>query len=130
MSVRFGIAGWSYDDWRGVVYPRTCADTLRFCAARASRAGDDQEALRCMSRLRDIYREAGDQPRLRLAHGIRAGAQEPGELRGDGLDPYAGGECALEAAQLFGHAVPQVARVCERLGLGQSGVNLFMTNLM
>ena len=30
--LKFGIAGWSYDDWRGVVYPRNCRDTLRFCA--------------------------------------------------------------------------------------------------
>ena len=26
-----GIAGWSYDDWKGVVYPSGCRDTLRFC---------------------------------------------------------------------------------------------------
>jgi uncharacterized protein YecE (DUF72 family) len=31
-QVRFGIAGWSYEDWRGVVYPRNCRDTLRYCA--------------------------------------------------------------------------------------------------
>ena len=31
-AVRFGIAGWSYDDWKGVVYPRGCKDTLRYCA--------------------------------------------------------------------------------------------------
>jgi uncharacterized protein YecE (DUF72 family) len=30
--LKFGIAGWSYDDWRGVVYPRSCKDTLRYCA--------------------------------------------------------------------------------------------------
>ena len=30
--MKFGIAGWSYDDWKGVVYPRGCKDTLRFCA--------------------------------------------------------------------------------------------------
>lgn len=31
-SLEFGIAGWSYDDWRDVVYPRGCKDTLRYCA--------------------------------------------------------------------------------------------------
>ncbi len=31
-TLKFGIAGWSYDDWRGVVYPRSCQDTLRYCA--------------------------------------------------------------------------------------------------
>ncbi len=31
-NIKFGIAGWSYDDWRGVVYPRSCKDTLRYCA--------------------------------------------------------------------------------------------------
>ena len=31
-ALRFGIAGWSYDDWKGVVYPAGCKDTLRFCA--------------------------------------------------------------------------------------------------
>ncbi len=31
-NVRFGIAGWSYEDWKGVVYPHGCKDTLRFCA--------------------------------------------------------------------------------------------------
>jgi uncharacterized protein YecE (DUF72 family) len=31
-TLKFGIAGWSYDDWRGVVYPRSCKDTLRYCA--------------------------------------------------------------------------------------------------
>ena len=31
-EIKVGIAGWSYDDWRGVVYPRSCKDTLRFCA--------------------------------------------------------------------------------------------------
>ena len=30
--VRLGIAGWSYDDWKGTVYPRTCRDPLVFCA--------------------------------------------------------------------------------------------------
>ncbi len=32
-AVRFGIAGWSYADWRGVVYPRGCSDTLRHVAS-------------------------------------------------------------------------------------------------
>lgn len=31
-GVRFGIAGWTYDDWRNVVYPRGCKDELRFLA--------------------------------------------------------------------------------------------------
>jgi uncharacterized protein YecE (DUF72 family) len=30
--VAFGIAGWSYADWRGVVYPPGCRDALRYCA--------------------------------------------------------------------------------------------------
>lgn len=30
--VRIGIAGWSYNDWKGVVYPAGCKDTLQFCA--------------------------------------------------------------------------------------------------
>ena len=30
--MKFGIAGWSYEDWKDVVYPRGCKDTLRFCA--------------------------------------------------------------------------------------------------
>ena len=30
--VRLGIAGWSYADWKGRVYPAGCKDTLRFCA--------------------------------------------------------------------------------------------------
>ncbi|MCK5945540.1 MAG: DUF72 domain-containing protein [Planctomycetes bacterium] len=30
----FGVAGWSYDDWKGVVYPRGCKDTLRAVAER------------------------------------------------------------------------------------------------
>lgn len=33
-EVLFGVAGWSYADWRGVVYPRDCADPLRAVAAR------------------------------------------------------------------------------------------------
>lgn len=32
--VRFGVAGWSYEDWKGVVYPRNCKDTLRAVAER------------------------------------------------------------------------------------------------
>ncbi len=31
-SVQIGIAGWSYPDWRGRVYPRGCKDELRFLA--------------------------------------------------------------------------------------------------
>lgn len=31
-SIRIGIAGWSYADWKGIVYPRGCSDPLRFCA--------------------------------------------------------------------------------------------------
>ena len=31
-SIAFGIAGWSYEDWRGIVYPRGCKDTLRHVA--------------------------------------------------------------------------------------------------
>lgn len=27
-----GIAGWSYEDWKGIVYPKDCKDTLRYCA--------------------------------------------------------------------------------------------------
>ncbi|MFO1076998.1 MAG: DUF72 domain-containing protein [Planctomycetota bacterium] len=30
----FGVAGWSYDDWKDVVYPRNCKDTLRAVAQR------------------------------------------------------------------------------------------------
>jgi hypothetical protein len=33
-EILFGIAGWSYEDWKDVVYPRGCKDTLRFCAER------------------------------------------------------------------------------------------------
>lgn len=33
-EVRFGVAGWSYPDWRGVVYPKGCKDTLRAVAQR------------------------------------------------------------------------------------------------
>lgn len=33
-EVLFGVAGWSYADWRDVVYPRGCKDTLRAVAAR------------------------------------------------------------------------------------------------
>ncbi len=32
--VQFGIAGWSYPDWKGIVYPRGCKDPLRFVAER------------------------------------------------------------------------------------------------
>lgn len=32
--VWFGVAGWSYPDWKGVVYPRDCKDTLRAVAQR------------------------------------------------------------------------------------------------
>ncbi len=32
--VRFGVAGWSYEDWKDVVYPRNCKDTLRAVAQR------------------------------------------------------------------------------------------------
>ena len=31
-SVQIGIAGWSYADWRGVVYPRGCRDELAWIA--------------------------------------------------------------------------------------------------
>jgi uncharacterized protein YecE (DUF72 family) len=33
-AVLFGVAGWSYEDWKGVVYPRNCKDTLRAVAPR------------------------------------------------------------------------------------------------
>ena len=33
-EILFGVAGWSYADWKGVVYPRGCKDTLRFVAGR------------------------------------------------------------------------------------------------
>lgn len=32
MAVHFGIAGFSYADWKGKVYPSGCADPLAFCA--------------------------------------------------------------------------------------------------
>lgn len=32
--ILFGVAGWSYADWKDVVYPRNCKDTLRAVAAR------------------------------------------------------------------------------------------------
>ncbi|MHC5064814.1 MAG: DUF72 domain-containing protein [Planctomycetota bacterium] len=28
-EIRIGIAGWSYPDWKGIVYPRSCKDSLR-----------------------------------------------------------------------------------------------------
>jgi uncharacterized protein YecE (DUF72 family) len=34
LDLKFGVAGWSYPDWKDVVYPRTCKDTLRFVAER------------------------------------------------------------------------------------------------
>lgn len=30
--IRVGLAGWSYEDWKGIVYPSGCKDTLRWCA--------------------------------------------------------------------------------------------------
>jgi uncharacterized protein YecE (DUF72 family) len=33
-DVLFGVAGWSYADWKGVVYPPGCKDTLRAVAQR------------------------------------------------------------------------------------------------
>ena len=33
-EVLFGVAGWAYEDWRDVVYPRGCKDTLRAVAER------------------------------------------------------------------------------------------------
>lgn len=33
-EVLFGVAGWSYEDWKDVVYPRHCKDTLRAVAER------------------------------------------------------------------------------------------------
>lgn len=33
-EVLFGVAGWSYEDWKGIVYARDCKDTLRAVAAR------------------------------------------------------------------------------------------------
>lgn len=35
-DVLFGVAGWSYADWKGIVYPRGCKDTLRAVAERVS----------------------------------------------------------------------------------------------
>ena len=32
----FGVAGWSYPDWKGIVYPRNCKDTLRAVAQQVS----------------------------------------------------------------------------------------------
>lgn len=32
--VLFGVAGWSYPDWKGIVYPSNCKDTLRAVAER------------------------------------------------------------------------------------------------
>jgi uncharacterized protein YecE (DUF72 family) len=31
-GILFGVAGWSYPDWKDVVYPRNCKDTLRAVA--------------------------------------------------------------------------------------------------
>lgn len=31
-GLRVGVSGWSYEDWRGIVYPRGCRDTLRAVA--------------------------------------------------------------------------------------------------
>ncbi|MEO6597963.1 MAG: DUF72 domain-containing protein [Planctomycetota bacterium] len=33
-KILFGVAGWSYPDWKDVVYPRNCKDTLRAVAQR------------------------------------------------------------------------------------------------
>jgi len=33
-EILFGVAGWSYPDWKGIVYPANCKDTLRAVAAK------------------------------------------------------------------------------------------------
>lgn len=33
-AIRFGVAGWSYPDWKDIVYPRNCKDTLLAVAQR------------------------------------------------------------------------------------------------
>ncbi len=33
-EILFGVAGWSYPDWKGIVYPANCKDTLRAVAAQ------------------------------------------------------------------------------------------------
>ncbi|MCR9246271.1 MAG: DUF72 domain-containing protein [bacterium] len=33
-EVLIGVAGWSYPDWQGIVYPKNCKDTLRVVAER------------------------------------------------------------------------------------------------
>jgi uncharacterized protein YecE (DUF72 family) len=35
-EVLLGVAGWSYQDWKGIVYPRSCKDTLRAVAERVA----------------------------------------------------------------------------------------------
>ncbi|MFO1053506.1 MAG: DUF72 domain-containing protein [Planctomycetota bacterium] len=30
--IEVGVSGWSYPDWKGIVHPRSCRDTLRFVA--------------------------------------------------------------------------------------------------
>ena len=32
-AIAVGVSGWSYDDWKGIVYPSNCRDTLRAVAA-------------------------------------------------------------------------------------------------
>jgi uncharacterized protein YecE (DUF72 family) len=33
-EILFGVAGWSYPDWKDIVYPRNCKDTLRAVAQK------------------------------------------------------------------------------------------------
>ncbi|MBI5850336.1 MAG: DUF72 domain-containing protein [Planctomycetes bacterium] len=34
VPIAVGVSGWSYDDWKGIVYPPGCRDTLRAVASR------------------------------------------------------------------------------------------------
>ena len=58
MALHIGIAGWSYADWQGKVYPASCRDTLAFCARYVELIEDKKLGKRIFAAIRAEWERA------------------------------------------------------------------------
>ncbi len=132
MDVRFGVAGWSYADWQGIVYPRGCQDTLRAVAERVDliEINTTFYGLPTVKNCRSWLERTADLGTLftaklpqQFTHERRWDADLVAQVR-DGFAPLStSGRCAGLLAQFnheFAHSAAAVAHV-ERLAAAFGG---------
>ncbi|MBM4059502.1 MAG: DUF72 domain-containing protein [Planctomycetes bacterium] len=121
--VLFGVAGWSYPDWKDVVYPRNCKDSLRAVAQRVDLIEINStfyavpSAKNCASwveRTQDLGTRFTAKLPHEFTHERTFDAALVAQVRGGCAPLFASGRCLGLLAQ-FNHEFPFTAAAVEHL---------------